>query len=157
MSTETSLEIVSSRVFQATRDQIWDTFSNPKRLARWWGPKGFTNQFSEFDFRAGGMWRFVMIGPDGATYDNAKEFVEVVKPEKIAFIHQGPMHRFTMSITLRDCGGRTEMTWRMVFEDREANLKLKDFIEQANEENFDRLEEELKRCAPPVGFDSSSQ
>lgn len=138
------LEIISSRVFSASPAQLWDAFEKPERLARWWGPKGFTNQFSEFDFRSGGMWRFVMIGPDGATYDNAKEFVEVVKPEKIAFIHRGPMHKFTMAITLRDSGGKTEMTWRMVFEDREGNLKLKDFIEKANEENFDRLEAELK-------------
>ncbi len=44
--------------------------SDPKHLAQWWGPDGFTITTSSFDFRAGGVWRFVMHGPDGRDYQN---------------------------------------------------------------------------------------
>ena len=93
----TPFEIVSTRVFAAPRGLVFEAFSNPDHLKHWWGPKGFTNTFSEFDLRPGGAWRFVMHGPDGVDYQNASDFVEVVKPERIVFQHLRPMHRFRVS------------------------------------------------------------
>ena len=62
---------------------MFDAFADPNRLTRWWGPKGFTSTFHEFDLRPGGVWRFVLHGPNGADYQNESVFVEVVKPERI--------------------------------------------------------------------------
>jgi uncharacterized protein YndB with AHSA1/START domain len=106
----------------------------------WWGPKGFTNTFREFDLRSGGAWRFVMHGPDGVEYEIAKDFAEVVKPERIVLQHRGPMHRFRMTMTFAEQSRHTKLTWSMLFESGAEATKVKDFITEANEENFDRLQ-----------------
>ena len=89
-------EIVSTRVFDAPREVVFRAFTDPALLARWWGPKGFTNTFHEFDPRPGGAWRFVMHGPDGTDYPMTKDFVEVVPPERIVLQHIQAMHKFRM-------------------------------------------------------------
>ena len=58
-------EIVSIRVFDFPRELVFNAWTDPEHLVHWWGPKGFTNTFHEFDLRPGGIWRFVMHGPDG--------------------------------------------------------------------------------------------
>ena len=108
-------EIVSTRVFDAPRERMFDAFSDPARLARWWGPTGFTNTFHEFDLQPEGVWRFVMHGPDGTNYTNESVFVEVERPERIVFRHLKPMHRFLMTVLFGEEGGKTRLTMRGVF------------------------------------------
>jgi len=134
------LEIVSKRRFDAPREVVFEAFCNPEHLPHWWGPKGFTNTFQTFEPRTGGAWRFTMHGPDGATYDLEKQFIEVVAPERVVLQHLQSNHDFRMHMTFADVGGKTELTWRMVFQDRAENENLQDFITEANEQNFDRLE-----------------
>ncbi len=133
-------EIVSTRVFAAPREAVFQAFSDPAQLVHWWGPKGFTNTFHAFDFRVGGAWEFTMLGPDGADYPNRKDFVEIVENERIVFHHLQPMHVFTMTMTFADEAGGTRLTWIMQFTTPDESGQLKDFIATANEENFDRLE-----------------
>lgn len=140
-------EIVSSRVFDASRELVWQAFSDPNHLVRWWGPKGFTNTTHEFDLRPGGWWRHTMHGPDGTDYRNESVFVEVVEPERIVFDHERTMHRFRMTITFAELGGRTLLTWRMRFESAEECAKVRTFAVEANEQNFDRLQEQLTMMA----------
>jgi uncharacterized protein YndB with AHSA1/START domain len=139
------MEIVNRRILAAPREVVFEAFSNPDHLSQWWGPNGFTNTFAEFDFRPGGAWRLVMHGPDGANYENESEFIEIARPEKLVFVHLRPMHRYVMTVTF---GGRdpekTVLTWQMVFDPSPENAKLKHFIFDANEQNFDRLEACLK-------------
>jgi uncharacterized protein YndB with AHSA1/START domain len=138
------VEIVSTRVLGAPRDVVFEAFSDPDRLVQWWGPAGFTNTFSEFDLRPGGAWRFVMHGPDGTVYELAKDFVEVVRPERIVLQHLQPMHRFRMTMIFTEQSSGTELTWRMLFEATEDPRALERFIVEANEQNFDRLERYLE-------------
>ena len=133
-------EIVSTRVFAAPREAVFQAFSDPAQLVHWWGPKGFTNTFHAFDFRVGGAWEFALLGPDGADYPNRKDFVEIVENERIVFHHLQPMHVFTMTMTFADEAGGTRLTWIMQFTTPDESGQLKDFIATANEENFDRLE-----------------
>ncbi len=142
------LEVVSSRVFAATRELVFEAFANPAHLVHWWGPKGFTNTFHQFDLRPGGAWRFVMHGPDGTDYQQAKDFVEVVAPERIVYQHSQPMHNFQMTMTFAEHPGGMMLTWRMLFEASPHNENLKSFIPTANEENFDRLEAYLEKLSP---------
>ena len=135
--------IVSTRVFNAPRERVFGAFSDPEQLKRWWGPTGFTNTFQEFDLRPGGAWRFVMHGPDGTDYPNAKEFVEVGAPARIVFDHLDPVHWFRMTMTFDAEAGKTRLTWRMVFQSPEAAAPVRDFIVRANEQNFDRLADHL--------------
>src|SRR5262249_32473036 len=99
-------EIVSTRVFEAPRELLFQAFSDPAHLAQWWGPKGFPNTVHEFDLRPGGAWRMTMHGPDGVNYRNESVFVEVVRPERIVFDHLKTMHRFRMTMTFAEQHGR---------------------------------------------------
>ncbi len=139
-------EIVSTRVFDAPRERVFQAWTDPEHLARWWGPKGFTNTFHEFDPRPGGVWGFVMHGPDGVDYKNRSVFVEIVKPERIVFDHlSGP--RFRVTATFAEEAGRTRLTWLMLFETVAEYEKVKGYAVEGNRQNLDRLEAELTRMA----------
>lgn len=137
-------EIVGQRIIAAPRELVFQAFSDPEQLARWWGPQGFTSTFQVFEFRPGGMWRFTMHGPNGSDYPNEHNFAEIVRPERIVYQHvQPPMHSFTMTMTFIEQNGKTELTWLMCFESVAEATKLRSFIAGANEQNFDRLEAHL--------------
>jgi uncharacterized protein YndB with AHSA1/START domain len=75
-------------------------WTDPNHVAQWWGPKGFTNTIHEMDVRPGGVWRFVMHGPDGVDYQNKIVFIEVVKPERLVYDHvSGPKFHVTVTFT----------------------------------------------------------
>lgn len=139
------MEITSTRVFAAPREAVYAAFANPQAVVHWWGPHGFTSTIHEFDLRPGGFWRFVMRGPDGATYDTVKEFIEVAPPARIVFRHLEKMHRFTMTMIFETMTANTRLTWHMVFEPHPDNAKWRPFIVDANEQNFDRLAAFLQR------------
>src|SRR5262249_1907827 len=127
MGVASDREIVTTRLLDAPRERVFEAFRDPARLARWWGPKGFTNTFKEFDLRPGGVWRFVMHGPNGADYANHSVFVDVVKPERVVFDHVSKP-QFQMTIALGDAGpGKTTITWRMRFETAAECNKIRGF------------------------------
>lgn len=64
----------AERVLSSSPREVFAAFEQPDQLARWWGPKGFTNTFERFEFEPGGQWVFVMHGPDGANYRNESIF-----------------------------------------------------------------------------------
>lgn len=135
-------EFLSSRVFAATPDEVYAAWSDPKRLARWWGPAGFTSTFETCDFREGGDWTFVMHGPDGTSYPNRSIFRTLVPGQLIVLEHLDG-HHFTMTITLEPVPGGTRLTWMMRFDSAEEVEPLRPIIEPANEQNLDRLAAEL--------------
>lgn len=140
---ESAREIVSTRVFALPNEVVYAAFSNPVRLAQWWGPKGFTNTVREFDLRAGGAWHITMHGPGGADYHNESRFLRVEPPGLIVFEHLGPIHWYRMTMTFAAELGGTRLTWRMVFASAEECAKVRKFIVEGNEQNFDRLAEHL--------------
>ena len=148
-------EIVSRRVFSASRDMLFRAFADPARLAGWWGPAGFVNAFHEFDFRIGGRWCFTMRAPDGAEYPMEKVFAEVAAPERIVMRHEDPVHGHTLTMTYAALEPeRTELTWRMRFDTVEEADRVREFVVAANEQNFDRLAAMLASEAPDAHFTS---
>ena len=139
-------EIVSTRVLDMPREHVFRAWTEPEHLARWWGPKGFTNTFREFDQRPGGRWRFVMHGPNGVDYENESVFVEIAAPARIVFRHV-TAPRFEVTATFAEQGRKTRLTFRMLFETAAECAKVKLYAVEANEQNFDRLEAELARMA----------
>lgn len=140
-------EFVTTRLFDAPRAAVYRAFRDPAILARWWGPAGFTNTIQEFDLRPGGNWRLLMHGPDGTVHPNESEFLEVVPEQRIVFVHGKPVHHFRMAMTFADEAGKTRLTWRMVHDTVEAADKVRAFVPQANEQNFDRLAAALRELA----------
>jgi uncharacterized protein YndB with AHSA1/START domain len=107
--------IIGTRVFDAPRELVFAAFTDPKHLAQWWGPDGFTTTTQAFDFRPGGVWRFVMHGPDGRDYQNRITYDEIVPPGRIVYRHGGgddvePV-QFSTTVTFEDLGGKTKLTW----------------------------------------------
>ncbi len=106
--------IVTTRVFDAPRDLVWSAWTNPAHLAQWWGPDGFTTTTSAYDFRPGGVWRFVMHGPDGRDYQNVVTFDEIVRPERIAYRHGDEVEpvRFRTTVMFEELGTKTRLVMR---------------------------------------------
>lgn len=77
--------VVIERIFDAPRSLLFKAWTEPRRLARWWGPKGFTNPVCEIDARPGGTLRIIMRAPDGAEYPMKGVFREVIEPEQLVF------------------------------------------------------------------------
>ena len=151
----TDRAFVHSRVVDAPRERVFRAFSDPVRLARWWGPKGFSSTFSEFDFRPGGAWQFVMHGPDGRDYQNRITFDEIRPPERLRYQHGGaddlePV-QFRTTVTFEDLGrGRTRLTLHAVFPsaaERERVIKAYR-ADKGAVETLSRLADHLAKLTP---------
>lgn len=134
-----SAAVRTGRLLPATPRQVFAAFEQPDRLARWWGPSGFTNTFERFEFTPGGRWVFVMHGPNGASYPNESVFREIEPDSRIVIEHVvKPWYRLT--VTLTDRGGETHLAWVQEFESPETAAKIRPISEPANEQNLDRLQ-----------------
>ena len=121
--------IIGSRVFDAPRALVFSAFTDPQHLAQWWGPNGFTTTTHAFDFRPGGVWRFVMHGPDGRDYQNRVTYDEIVPPERLVYHHGGgddvePV-QFSQTLTFEDLGnGKTRLTWHGTFPSADERARV---------------------------------
>lgn len=134
----------TSRVLDASLAEVFAAIGTPERLARWWGPAGFTNTFHECDFTPGGRWSFVMHGPDGANYPNENEFVTIEAPTKVVIRHVSDP-KFTLTISLSSSPEGTMVAWAQAFEDDEVARRVEAIVVPCNEQNLDRLTEEVHR------------
>ncbi|MGQ0540356.1 MAG: SRPBCC domain-containing protein [Blastocatellia bacterium] len=76
-------ELVITREFDAPRDLVWQVWTEPKHIEKWFGPEGFNTRVKSMDFRQGGKWEYVMIGPDGAEYPFGGVYLEIEPIEKV--------------------------------------------------------------------------
>ncbi len=116
-------EIVITRMIDAPRELVFMTWTTPEHVDRWWGPNGFTTVTDEMDVRPGGVWRYMMHGPDGVDYPNWIAYSEVVPPRRLVYAHGGgdsPEPSFHVTVTFEDVGGKTELTMHSVFPTAEA-------------------------------------
>ncbi|MGG9971826.1 SRPBCC family protein [Ferruginibacter sp. SUN002] len=137
--------IVTTRILNAPIKIVYKAWADPVHLAAWWGPKGFTNTFHEFDLKPGGKWIFTMHGPDKGNYQNECEFTKIIPQQFISWKrHSHPL--FNIEISFEKISDvETKVIFKMVFDDPVLYNKVISFIPDKNEENFDRLEEELKK------------
>jgi len=111
-------EIVFTRLLDAPRERVFDAFTDPAQVGHWFGPTGFTLTIHEMDVRPGGVWRFIMHGPDGVDWPNHVLYHEVVRPERLVYDHgdgENSDRDFHVTITFADEGGRTRLTMRSLF------------------------------------------
>lgn len=81
----TKQDLVLTRVFNAPRELVFKLWTDPKHLAKWWGPRGFTNPRCEVDVRPGGAIRIDMRAPNGVVYPMGGVFQEIAEPERLVF------------------------------------------------------------------------
>lgn len=109
-------DVVITRVFDAPRALVWKAWTDPERLARWWGPHGFTNPVCELDPRPGGALWIVMCGPDGTAYPMSGTIREIVEPERLVFTAVAEdtdghaLLEALTTVTFVEEGGRTTLT-----------------------------------------------
>lgn len=134
--------------FRATRQwpiqpsDVYAAISDPVRLAKWWGPSGFTNQFDVFEFRPNGKWIFTMIGPDGTHYPNESVFTLIEANRQVVIQHVCQPH-FELSITLEANAEGTLLSWQQTFADDEIAKAIEHIVVPSNEQNLDRLAAEV--------------
>jgi len=108
VTSDTSLEVVITRVFDAPRALVFKAWTQPEMLVKWFGPRDFTATIIQNDVRSGGVYDFHMRGPN---YDDhwTGVYREVVPPERIVFTWPaGPNSLVT--VTFEDLGGKTRLT-----------------------------------------------
>lgn len=138
----------TSREIPAIPDEVFAAISDPPRLARWWGPAGFTNTFSLCEFKVGGRWTFIMHGPDGANFPNENRFAEIAAPRKVVIEHLSEP-KFHLTIELAASAAGTLVTWTQAFENAEFAQRVASIVVPANEQNLDRLSAEVFRQSGP--------
>jgi uncharacterized protein YndB with AHSA1/START domain len=105
-----------TRVFDAPGALVWQAWTDPRMMAQWFGPRGFTASVPELDVRVGGTLRIVMHGPDGNDYPMKGVFREVVPPERLVFsniaVDQDGNHLLEGEtiVTFAEHGGKTTLT-----------------------------------------------
>ena len=132
------------RLLAASPSEVFAAMSDPTRVARWWGPTGFTNTIQQFEFKPGGTWLLTMHGPDGKDYPNESRFTRIVH-DQIFHIEHLNGHHFLLTIELAPIHGGTEVTWRQTFDTREHYERIAEFVASANEQNLDRLAAEVQK------------
>jgi uncharacterized protein YndB with AHSA1/START domain len=149
-------ELILTRIFGAPRSLVFRAWTDPQHMARWWGPRGFTNPVCELDVRPGGLIRIDMRGPDGTIYPMKGVFHEIVEPRLLVFTSTAledptgqPLLEILNTITFEDYNGLTKLTLH-------ARLVTRDFqmtppvaaalsgMEQGWSESLYRLADELE-------------
>jgi uncharacterized protein YndB with AHSA1/START domain len=129
-------EITITRVYEAPRELVWKAWTEPERLARWWGKRGWSTPLSSvtMDVRPGGVFRLNSISDDdGREMPLDTSYREVVEPERLVFGEA--------TVSLTDLGdGRTEMTFHTMIETTE---EIRDTAVGGLSSAFDRLAEQL--------------
>jgi uncharacterized protein YndB with AHSA1/START domain len=132
----------TAREIAAPPAKVFAAIAEPARLARWWGPKGFTNKFEVCEFKPGGRWVFAMIGPDGKVYPNEMVFDAIERDRRIVVRHLSAP-TFVLTITLEPTATGTRVLWEQVLDDPAVARTVRPIVEPANEQNLDRLTAEI--------------
>jgi uncharacterized protein YndB with AHSA1/START domain len=110
-------KLVLRRVFPAPRALVFKAWTDPRHMARWWGPKGFTNPVCELDVRPGGAIKILMRGPGGIEYPMTGQFRDVVPPERLVFVAEAMEDetgiarlQVETTVTFAERGGKTTVT-----------------------------------------------
>lgn len=152
-------ELTITRVFDAPCDLLWKAWTEPERVMRWWGPKGFTSPICKIDLRIGGSYLFCMLSPDGEDFWSTGVYREIVPPAKIvctdSFADEDgnvvPATYYDMgddfplelqiTITFEEHDGKTKMT---LLHAGLPSGAMKDATAQGWNESFDKLAESLR-------------
>jgi uncharacterized protein YndB with AHSA1/START domain len=142
-----SNQLKLTRVYDAPVKLVWEAWTDPKKAAKWWGPRGFSITTKSKDLRPGGQWVYTMHGPDGVDYPNITTYFVVEPLKRLEYDHganenQKPL--FRVNVLFSESKGKTTMVMTMTFESPERAKELAKFIKMAGgNSTWDRLGEYL--------------
>ncbi len=150
-------EFVITREFDAPRELVFKAWTDPKHLAQWWGPKGFSNPVCEWDARPGRAIHVVMRAPNGADYPMGGEFREIAAPERLVFtsgalVEKGKLlFEFLHDVTFAARNGKTKLTIRSRVTKTTAGAgRYIGGFEAGMTQSLERLAEHLVRKSEPL-------
>lgn len=148
VTTRGEREIVMERVFDASRELVWEAMTTPELVKRWYGPHGHNLVVCEVDFRVGGKWRYVLRGPDGSDMGQFGEFREIVKPERIVMTEGFDAFRdmgvAVDTLVFTEQAGKTKLTLTVEAPSKEVRDGIiASGMEHGAAETYDRLNEML--------------
>jgi len=143
-----------TRIYDAPVKAVWDAWTDPEQVAKWWGPRGFTLTTHSKDLRVGGHWNYTMHGPDGKDWPNSTKYFEVEPMKKLVYDHGGNDEQeplFRVTVTFAESGGKTKMDMTMTLPTPEAAEETRKFIKMAGgNSTWDRLAEYLEEQSSGV-------
>jgi|SRR5271155_4195534 len=151
VTTPSDREVVLTRVFNAPRHLVFEAFSKPELLKRWFGPHGWSLSVCEVDFRVGGAFRFVMRGPDGREMGMRGTYKEIAPPERSVHMESfddfpGSESQVTSVLTEKD--GKTTLTATVLYPSKEVrDAVIQSGMEHGAAETYDKLAEMLESTA----------
>jgi len=122
-------EAVIARVYDAPRELVFEAWTKPEHIVRWFGPHGFEVTTHEIDIRVGGRWRFDFLGPDGTVYGNRMVFEKIERPSLLVFEHGSDVDddpdRFRVTVTFDEqLNGKTVVTLRQLHPTPEQRARI---------------------------------
>jgi uncharacterized protein YndB with AHSA1/START domain len=146
VTTPTDREIVLTRVFDAPAHLVYEAFTDPELLKRWFGPHGWSLTVCEVDLRVDGAWRFVLQGPDGRTMGMGGVYREIVPGERT--VHTEAFDDYpgdsVITTVLTEHDGKTTLTATARYESKEVrDAVVESGMEHGAAETYDRLAELL--------------
>ncbi|HZO56768.1 MAG TPA: SRPBCC family protein [Bryobacteraceae bacterium] len=146
VTTPTDREVVLTRVFDAPRQLVYDAFSKPELLKRWFGPRGWSLVVCEVDHRVGGSFRFVMRGPDGKDMGMRGVYREIVPPERSVHMESFDDYPGESQVTavFTEQDGKTTLTATVLYPSKEVrDAVIQMGMEDGAAESYDKLAELL--------------
>lgn len=141
-------ELVITRVFRAPRALVYACWAEPRHLAHWSGPHGFTSENSTMDLRPGGAYRACLRAPDGTEHWVRGVYRDVVAPERLVFTHgweaDAGAAETLVTVTFAEQGDDTLMTFRQGPFDSQAS---RDGHDGGWSQSFERLESYLSKAS----------
>ena len=146
VTTPSEREVVLTRVFDAPRQMVFDAFSKPELLKRWFGPRGWSLETCEVDLRVGGGFRFILAGPNKARMGIRGVYTEIVPPERSVHIESYDDYPGESQVTavLTEQDGKTLFTATVLYSSKEVrDAVLQHGMERGAAESYDKLAELL--------------
>jgi uncharacterized protein YndB with AHSA1/START domain len=142
VTTPTDREVVMTRVFDAPRHLVFDAFSKPELLRRWFGPRGWSLVVCEVDLRVGGGFRFVLRGPDGREMGMRGVYREIVPPERSVHMESFDDYPGESQVTavFVEQNGKTTFTATVLYPSQQVrDAVIQSGMEHGAAESYDRL------------------
>ncbi|RMA56749.1 SRPBCC family protein [Ulvibacter antarcticus] len=108
--------IAMNRTFKAPIKLVWEAWTNPKHIAKWWGPKGMETKVIKHEFKVGGTWKYTMQMPNGKDFITEGVYSEIIEFEKIVSSADfKPMTEgVELEIIFKDLGDTTDFTFNVI-------------------------------------------
>jgi uncharacterized protein YndB with AHSA1/START domain len=145
-------QIITTRLLDASREEVWKVLTTPDDIKHFWGPDGFTNTIRIMEVKVGGQWLFTMHGPDGKDWPNRIIYRTVTKPSYLGWDHDGGEddpdgHRFFGELELFSEGKQTRIELRVNEQSMAARDAVAKFAAEGGRQNLERLAAYLAKQA----------